>query len=297
MNIVVKETGLGKGVGLLFGDSEDEDEKYFLCDIDKIIPNQLQPRSIFKEDDLVDLSNSIRENGIIQPLIVKQSVNGSYELIAGERRLRASKIVGLDQVPVVVNDVDDDNILLEMALVENIQRTDLNPIEEAEAYHKLIERFGYTQEQTAKRVGKTRSTVTNLLRLLNLPDFIKEDLINNVLSEGHARSLLRLGDDTLKIKEARNQIVNNKLSVRQTEQLVKKLKLDKVKTTRVSVGQQSNELPKEYCLALSNQLTNKINSKVAILQNGSRGKIEIEYYSSDDLERVIGMLTNEQEIV
>lgn len=155
MITLAKEIGLGKGVGILFGNSEEEDEKFFLCDIDRIIPNQHQPRTVFNDDDLKELSDSIRENGIIQPLIVKKkNDDDGYELIAGERRLRASKIVGLDKVPVVVNDVEDEGVLLELALIENIQRTDLNAIEEAEAYRKLIEKFNYTQEETARRVGK-----------------------------------------------------------------------------------------------------------------------------------------------
>lgn len=293
---MVKETGLGKGVSLLFGnDNNDDEEKYFFCDIEKIIPNKYQPRTVFNEEDLKELSDSIRENGIIQPLIVKTTGEGNYELIAGERRLRASKLVGLESVPVVINDVTDDNVLLELALIENIQRTDLNAIEEAEAYSKLIEKFGYTQEQTAKRVGKKRSTITNLLRLLNLPQFIKDDVSAGVISEGHARALLRLGDNDSKVKEIRDEIVSNKLSVRQTELLVKKTLQARPQQVKVTGNNDNGEhgIPPSYCNLFVNQLTNKLHSKVSICQNGSRGKLEIEYYSVEDLERLIASIVNE----
>lgn len=293
---MAKEKGLGKGVDLLFGADEDEGEKYFFCDINKIAPNKHQPRSIFKDEDLVELSDSIKENGIIQPLIVKTTDEQDiYELIAGERRLRASKLIGLETVPVVVLDVSDENTLLELALIENVQRTDLNAIEEAEAYSKLIERFGYTQEQTAKRVGKKRSTITNLLRLLNLPDFIQDDIKHDILKEGHARTLLRLGDDKSLIKIIRDQILANNLSVRQTEALVKKTlatpqtKVERTEKNRTASG----EIPSSYCNTLVNQLTNKLQSKVKIVQNGSRGKLEIEYYSVDDLERLMDLLVDD----
>ena len=209
---MAKATGLGQGVNLLFG--EDDGDKYFTCDIDQITPNKHQPRNHFQEDSLRELSDSIKENGIIQPLIVTSGEKSdSYELIAGERRLRASKIAGLTEVPVILMDVDDDDTLLELALVENIQRTDLNPLEEAEAYSKLIEKFGYTQEETAKKVGKKRSTVSNSLRLLNLPGYIKEDIVNGLLSEGHGRALLRIVDEPITVKEIRDIIIQKQLSV------------------------------------------------------------------------------------
>jgi ParB family chromosome partitioning protein len=291
---VAKTTGLGQGVGLLFGN--DNDEKYFECDINKIQPNKYQPRVYFDESDLQELSESIRENGIIQPLIVTLATDGiGYELIAGERRLRASKLAGLEKVPVVVMDVTDEDALLELALIENIQRTDLNPIEEAEAYHKLIQKFGYTQEETAKRVGKKRSTISNMLRLLNLPDFIKQDLVTGTLSEGHARALLRLSDDLATMKEIRDLIIKKSLSVRQTEKIVRKA-TSTVKHSQVaSQNKDTSELPSTYCKALVNQLTNKLSSKVYINQSGSRGKLEIEYYSVDDLERLISVIMNETE--
>lgn len=288
---MVKNTGLGQGVGLLFGN--DDDEKYFECEIHKITPNKFQPRVHFNESDLQELADSIRENGIIQPLIVTSGANGGYELIAGERRLRASKIAGLEKVPVVVMDVTKEDTLLELALIENIQRTDLNAIEEAEAYHKLIQKFGYTQEETAKRVGKKRSTISNMLRLLNLPDFVQRDVIEGVLSEGHARALLRLSEDITMMKEIRDLIIKKSLSVRQTEKIVRKATSSTSLSTSPSPRKDSNELPSTYCKALVNQLTNKLSAKVYINQNGTRGKLEIEYYSVDDLERLISSIMNE----
>lgn len=285
---MAKQTGLGQGVSVLFG--QDSEEKYFQCDIDKIIPNKHQPRSHFKERDINELAESIRANGIIQPLVVTQTDQpGIYELIAGERRLRASKVAKLNQVPVIVLEVTDENTLLEMALIENVQRTDLNPIEEAEAYNKLIEKFGYTQEETAKKVGKKRSTITNLLRLLSLPTFIKVDVTEGVLSEGHARALLRLSDDPIKMKEVRDLIAKKNLSVRQTEIIVRNVSIPK-KNQTISPLLKDSEIPVSLCNSLSNQLTNKLHSRISIVQNGSRGKIEIEYYSLDDLERLVSMI-------
>lgn len=289
---MAKQTGLGLGASLLFGN--DQEEKYFQCDVEKIVPNKHQPRTAFNDREIQELSDSIKENGVIQPLIVAHSTTqpGLFELVAGERRLRASKLANLSTVPVVVLDVQDEHSLLEMALIENIQRTDLNPLEEAEAYNKLIEKFGYTQEETARRVGKNRSTITNMLRLLHLPQFVKSDIIEGVLSEGHGRALLKLVDDPLKLKEVRDIVINKNLSVRQTEQLVRN-----VATTSQSKSRQKNlkaeEIPGSYCATLLNQLTNKLHSRTSIVQNGNRGKIEIEYYSLDDLERLVTLIVNE----
>jgi ParB family chromosome partitioning protein len=288
---VAKQTGLGLGASLLFG--QDQEEKFFQCDINNIIPNKHQPRSNFKDSEIEELSLSILEKGVIQPLIVTHTDQaGVFELVAGERRLRASKLAKLQTVPVVVIDITNEQSLLELALIENVQRTDLNAVEEAEAYFKLIDKFGYTQEETAKRVGKNRSTITNLLRLLNLPQFIKADIIDGTLSEGHGRALLRLADDPIKIREVRDIVVSKNLSVRQTEQLVRN-----VASTSSGKRKKSNvnddEIPTSYCSTITNQLTNKLHSRVNIVQNGNRGKIEIEYYSFDDLERLVNLIAGE----
>lgn len=284
-----KKSGLGQGVGLLFG---EERETFFECNINRIIPNKYQPRTNFDADDLQELSDSIRERGVIQPLIVTSGPNDNFELIAGERRLRASKLAGLTQVPVILLDVDNEDSLLEIALIENVQRTDLNAIEEAEAYKKLIEKFGYTQEETAKRVGKQRSTITNMLRLLKLPDTVRGDISNGLISEGHGRALIKLIDAPLKLQEIRNLIIKNGLSVRQTEKIVKKISFTKSPTKRAGKPA-PEEIPPSYKNSLLTQLTNRLNSKVYITENGSRGKIEIEYYSLDDLDRVTELLLNE----
>ena len=293
MTLAKKTTGLGQGVGLLFGDNEEE--KFFQCDIEKIVPNKYQPRIHFDDTNLQELADSIKEKGVIQPLIVTPATaEGNHELIAGERRLRASKLAGLSQVPVVLMDVEEEDSLLELALIENVQRTDLNPIEEAEAYNNLIQKFGYTQEEAAKRVGKNRSTVTNMLRLLNLPDYIKKDLVEGLLSEGHARSLLRLLNDPSTLRELRNQIIKKGLSVRQTEKLVKK-SLANTPRSQPTNRRNEPEIPSSYCKSLVTQLTNRLSSKVAIHQSGSRGKVEIEYYSLDDLERLITLIVSDDD--
>ncbi len=288
----VKKTGLGQGVGLLFGN--EEDEKYFECDIEKIVPNKHQPRRYFAEEGLDELTQSITEHGVIQPLIVTTQPDGSYQLIAGERRLRASQRAGLKKVPVVIRPVDNDDSLLELALIENIQRKDLNVIEEGEAYSKLIGKFNYTQEQAAQRVGKKRSTITNILRLLQLPPYIKNDLEQGSLTEGHARVLLRILDSPSELQELRNQIIQKNLSVRQAEKSIRKTTGTGKASITAKQGTHLVEIPQSYCTTLTNKLTNVLQSKVVISQSGSRGKIEIDYYSLDDLERVVDLMISRQ---
>jgi len=291
------KNALGRGVGALLPDDlEGENEDiFFLCDIDKIEPNPQQPRSYFDPEKLQELSESIRERGVIQPLLVTRSKGNRYHLIAGERRLRAAKMAGLEEVPVVVMESGSQNERLELALIENIQRHDLNAIEEALAYARLIEDFDLTQEEVSRKVGKKRSTITNLLRLLKLPQLLQNDVIENRISEGHARVLLRLKDDLGLMQEVRDRIVKEKLSVRETEQLCragknKRTQSPKPKTIQVSEG----EIPKSYCKALTTQMINSLNTKVKILQNGARGKLEIEYYSVDDLDRLVNLLTRSE---
>jgi len=284
--------GLGRGVDLLFN-TEEEDEKYFECDIATILPNQFQPRTHFDEEGLKELAGSIKEKGVIQPLVVTPNIDGSYGLIAGERRLRASKLVGLAKVPVVIREVSSDDELLELALIENVQRKDLNPIEEAEAYEKLIKIFSYTQEQAAEKVGKKRSTVTNRLRLLQLPDFIKDDISHGRLTEGHSRAILRLSGNDIAMKNARDQIISKGLSVRQAEKLTSRLKQEGRKDGVTQQGRQNLSIPSAITNSLLNKVTNKLDSKTHLVQNGSRGKLEIEYYSLDHLERLVDMIAGE----
>ena len=285
---MAKLTGLdGQGISALFGDQSSE-ETYFECNISQITPNKHQPRLMFDQEELTELAESIRVNGVIQPLIVSRVSKKKYTLIAGERRLRASKMAGLKTVPVVVREISSDDELLEFALIENIQRTDLNPLEEAEAYRKLIDKFGLTQEEASQKVGKNRSTVANSLRLLQLPQYIKDDLLSGQLSEGHARALLAVLSSPATLKEIRDQIIAKQLSVRQTEKLIKAITRDV--STKVPSRKKEKEISSSVKKAFENQLTNRLSSQVLINQKGSRGKIEIEYYSYDDLERIIGMV-------
>ena len=281
---MAKHSALGQGVSLLFGDSQEKD-KFFNCKIENIYPNRFQPRLHFDDSLLAELADSIRENGVIQPLIVKKNIeSNNLELVAGERRLRAAKMAGLTEVPVVVMEIDRDDHLLELALIENVQRTDLNSIEEAEAYQKLIDSFGYTQEDTAKKVGKKRSTITNMLRLLNLPESIKQDVIGAILSEGHARALLRLVDVPELLQKIRDEVVSKQLSVRQTENLVKKESL------APSAKKKKDEGANPKIIELSKRMASRFDARVRISQRRGRGRVEIEYSSPEDLERLCGLL-------
>ncbi|MCI5222542.1 MAG: ParB/RepB/Spo0J family partition protein [Candidatus Electrothrix sp. AR4] len=282
---------LGRGVGALLPDdlSLDEESKFFLCDIDKIETNPNQPRYNFDEEKLNQLAESIRERGIIQPLLVSSDGGNRYRLIAGERRLRAARLIGEDEVPVVIMETASEDESLELALIENIQRQDLNPIEEATAYARLIEEFNLTQEEVARKVGRKRSTVTNVLRLLKLPEAIQNDVSSALISEGHARVLLRLKDDTTHMREIRDRILKEDLSVRQTESLCRQAS-QKKKSAPADKKKNQNELAASFCRSLSTQLTNHLNTKVRIVQNGARGKLEIEYDSPDDLDRLISLV-------
>ncbi len=293
---MAEKKGLGRGVGALLMDDIDDEEDggggFFICDIDKIEPNPSQPRSYFDPDKLAELSNSIKEKGVIQPLLVARAKGNRYKLIAGERRLRAAKKADLYEVPVVVMEEDSDIGQLELALIENIQRHDLNAIEEALAYERLIEEFDLTQEEVAKKVSKKRSSVTNILRLLKLPDKLQADVVENNISEGHARALLRLQDNPDIMMDIRDRIIKEKLSVRETERICKAGKGKKKKRAeRYKADPVEEGVPGSYCKSLANQVSNSLNSKVSIIQSGSRGKLEIEYYSADDLERLVSVLT------
>lgn len=283
---------LGRGVGALLPDdlSLENEDRFFLCDIDNIEANPDQPRSFFDEKKLKQLAESIRERGVIQPLLVTKSGGNRYTLIAGERRLRAARIAGEDEVPVVVMEGGPDEENLELALIENIQRHDLNPIEEARAYARLIDEFQLTQEEVGRKVGRKRSTITNLLRLLKLPKSLQNDVVMAKISEGHARVLLRLKDNLELMQEVRDRIIKEDLSVRQTENICRQTPKKQKVTPKSRV--KGDELPGSYCRALSTQLTNHLNTKVRIVQNGDRGKLEIEYYSSDDLDRLVSLVSD-----
>ncbi|CAB1082333.1 Chromosome (plasmid) partitioning protein ParB [Olavius algarvensis Delta 1 endosymbiont] len=280
-----KKMALGKGLeALITGIENDQEAKqdFFYCDIDLIRPNRFQPRATFSEDDLQELADSIKTQGVLQPLLVRKDDAG-FELIAGERRLRASKRAGLTQVPVVIKRVTDDK-LLEMSLVENIQRENLNPVEEAEAYHRLITQLNLTQDQASVRVGKSRSAVANYLRLRQLPDRIKDSITEGVLSMGHARALLGAETDAQQLTAWR-AVVSKELSVRETENLVRRLKSEK-KRPKVSI----NRSEQIHLRGLAEDLSRHLGTKIMIKKDGQKGKVEIEFYSNDDLERLIERL-------
>jgi len=280
-----KKMALGKGLSALIPGIESEQEAkqdFFYCDIDMIRPNRFQPRVAFSEDELQELGDSIKTQGVLQPLLVRKDDTG-YELIAGERRLRASKRAGLAQVPVVLKRVTDDQ-LLEISLVENIQRENLNPIEEAEAYHRLISQLNLTQDQASARVGKSRSAVANFLRLRQLPDQIKDSIIDGTLSMGHARALLGAENSAQQLSALR-VVVSRKLSVRETENLVRRLKSEK-KKPKASL----NRSEQIYLTSLAEDLSRHLGTKTLIKKEGQKGKVEIEFYSNDDLERLIDRL-------
>ena len=278
---------MGRGLDALIpkvtppGTTDDaaSDKSLFECDIDLIEPNRYQPRSHFSPDELEQLSDSIRSQGLLQPLLVRKQEMG-YELVAGERRLRAAKMAGLKSIPVLVKDVSNSE-MLEMAIVENIQRENLNPIEEAEAYHRLISEFGLTQEQASTRVGKSRSAVANFLRLRQLPDQIKESITNGQLSMGHARALLG-ADNSAQQNAAWRAIIRKSLSVRQTEDLVKRLR-----SAGKTVQQKKSTTEDRHLTSVADRLSRRFGTKVQIKRRGKKGKLEIEFYSNDDLDRLL----------
>lgn len=275
----MKKSPLGKGLGALIpGDKQERD--YKLVGIEEIKPNDSQPRKGFDSAALDDLASSIKEKGIIQPLVLRKTSKG-YEIIAGERRWRAAQKAGLAKVPAIIKDVDTQEAL-ELALVENLQREDLNPMEEARAYDQLIEQFGLSHEEISKRIGKDRSTVTNQLRLLKLPDEVAEALIEGEITPGHARALLSLQSNE-HILKALKEVKNSKLSVRKTERLVKDF-------TGPKTGPSDYEDISPYLRQLSNDLKRALGTQVRIVDKKGKGKIEIEYYSNEELQRLIEFL-------
>jgi len=280
-----KKIALGRGLNALLPDIEHVEsisKEYFPCDIELIRPNRYQPRLRFPEDELEGMARSIKEQGIIQPLLVRKDENG-YELVTGERRLRAAKKAGLDQVPVIVKAITVTN-LLEMSIVENIQREDLNPMEEAEAYYQLITKFDLTQDQAAARVGKSRSAVANFLRLRQLPEQIKASIMDGTLSMGHARALLGASNSAQQ-NAAWRAVVSKGLSVRETESLIKRLKVKTKKPKKSSTGSEQR-----YLLSLADDLSRRFGTKVQIKRRGQKGKVEIAFYNNDDLDRLLSLL-------
>lgn len=312
--------GLGKGLGALIPSVEFSKDKGFklankseeeliigesgitaLIDIDKIKQNPYQPRTEFEPEALEDLKNSILKHGVIQAISVRHSING-YELISGERRLRASMAAGLKKIPAYILDVKSDKEMLEIALIENVQRENLNPIEIAHGYNRLIEECSYTQEQVSERVGKDRSTVTNFLRLLRLPEGIQELVRTKKISMGHARTLLSLSDQA-KMIAASKEILDKELSVRATETLVKDIEAGRVKFTydgkRITPTKSKKDIvTKEVALQLEDiesRLRHKYGTNVKVHpKNSVSGTIEFEFYSIDDFDRLIELFESEK---
>ncbi len=280
---MAKRKALGRGLSALIPDAdkmESVEGQFLQCPIEEIEPNPYQPRQEFSVSELKEMVNSVREKGIITPLLVTRTEKG-YQLIAGERRWRAAQKAGLERVPVVVREASPMEAL-ELALVENIHRKDLNPIEEALAYRKLLEETGATQEAIAKRIGKDRSSVANLLRLLKLPSFIQKDVINGQLSLGHARVLAGL-KSRREQKALRDTILKKGFSVRQVEAFARKRK------TFVRSDPKRTELD-YYMQSLSDNLKRSLGTKVDIKKRGRQGRIVIYFYSDDELDRLLEML-------
>ena len=274
--------GLGKGLGALIPEMELEESKTLLyCGIEEIRPNRSQPRKHFDESKLQELADSIKEKGILEPLIVRKAADG-YELVVGERRWRAAQKAGLREVPVLVKELEDREVL-EVSLIENLQRDDLNPLEEAEGFKHLLEEFEISQEDLGTRLGKDRTTIANTLRLLKLPSEVKDQLLQNRISSGHARAILSL-ETKEKQKELCNLIIQKGLSVREAEALAKRWakRPGKVEAQEREKGDLQSQLN-----ALGDSLRQHLGTKVKINPKGKRGKIEIEYYSFEDLERIV----------
>lgn len=287
---MAKSRGLGKGLKALIpdesfmsidnSDTENAEKLVFFLQINKIRPNADQPRKKFNREKLEELAASIKEHGILQPLVVRPENNG-YTIIAGERRWRAATMAGLKEVPVIVKDLPAKDVM-ELALIENVQREDLNAIEEAEAYGALMEHFNLTQGEIGIRIGKSRAAITNTMRLLNLPDKVRQEVLDDHISSGHARALLSL-EDQKQMEALCEEIIDKKLSVRETEKKVKLLKNppkeDKAKPEK-----------NPYITAVEDGLKQKFATKVKISGKKDKGKIELEFYSTEDLNRILDLL-------
>ena len=281
---MAKMKGLGKGLDALLGDeftNEPEVKSSLFLPLSQVESCAAQPRKQFDPDALADLADSIRQHGIIQPLTVRKLQSGYYQIIAGERRWRAARMAGLTQVPVVVIEADDRKAM-ELAMIENLQREDLNPMEEAEGYRTLMEQYGLTQEETSQRVGKSRSAVANALRLLHLSDEVRALVEEGKLSGGHARALVPLTAELQ--KKAAAVIIKDDLSVRQTELLVKKLTADKPQKPAKDAGSV------DYAAEAARELSERLGRPCKIVTGRKKGRLELEYYGVDDLNALLDAL-------
>lgn len=275
---MAKKSGLGKGLGaLMLENNTDSMVSTSTLNINEITPNKEQPRKTFDETALEELADSIRQHGVLQPLLVRPLTSGGYQLVAGERRWRASRLAELKEVPVIVKELSDTEAM-EIAIIENLQREDLNPIEEAEGLQALIDKCGYTQEQVATSVGKSRPAITNALRLLKLPEEVREMAKDGTISAGHARALLAFDNQPMMI-ECANQIVSKKLTVRDVEKMAKR---PATTSTKTKTAQRRDSFYDEVELSL----TEALGTKVRVYNGRNKGTLEIEFYTLDDLKNI-----------
>ncbi|MCG0275103.1 MAG: ParB/RepB/Spo0J family partition protein [Thermosediminibacteraceae bacterium] len=276
--------GLGKGLGALIPMLEEKDEQNIQeINISEIRPNERQPRKSFDDEKLNELASSIKEHGVLQPVILRKVKNG-YEIVAGERRWRAAKMAGIKKIPAIVKELTDAEVM-QIALIENLQREDLTPLEEATAYKRLMEEFGMTQEELASKIGKSRSQIANTVRLLNLESEIQQMLNDGRITAGHARALLAIEDSAVRIKIAR-KIAQENISVRETEELAKTVSLKAGKGSKKKKSEEINPA----LLHVTEQLQRALGTKVRVKGSERRGKIEIEFYSEDELERILEVI-------
>lgn len=285
--MAAKKGGLGKGLDALFADNATEDAQGAVkMRVSEIEPNKAQPRKTFDEKALTDLAESIAQHGILQPLLVRPLPNGGYQLVAGERRWRASRMAGLTEVPVIIRELTDKETM-ELALIENLQREDLNPIEEAEGLQLLMENYGLTQEEASKRVGRSRPAVANSLRLLNLPEPVQEMTRMGRISAGHARALLAF-EDTDKLIETARMVATQDISVREVERLSKKAVQEPSKRVK------KEERRASYYTEVELALTETLGRKVKVSGGKGKGTLEIEFYSMEDLADLANRLGAEE---
>ena len=281
---MIRKSGLGKGLGSLITENHTESENNTVsASINDIKPNENQPRKYFDTDKISKLAESIKEYGIIQPIVVVKE-GDVYTIVAGERRWRAAKLLGLKEVPVVIMGLTKKE-LLEISLIENLQREDLNPIEEAIAYKQLINDFHLTQEELGKKVGKSRAVITNCIRLLNLDNRVQSYLIDGVISEGHARLLLSIENFDVQYQVAQ-KIIDDNLTVRDTEKYIKNLQKQKSNISQIDKTLVNNS----YLDDIKNRLEGKFGTKIIVKDKNNKGKIEIEYYSNEDLQRILDII-------
>lgn len=280
--MAIKKGGLGKGLDAIFNENATDRDKLITVNINDIEPNREQPRKSFSENSLNELAESIREHGLLQPIIVKPMTNGAYQIVAGERRWRAGRKAGLSSVPVIVKELSEQEVM-EVALIENLQRQDLNPVEEAIGYQTLMRTYGMTQEEVSKRVGKSRAAVANALRLLNLPEKVLDFLRDNKITASHARTILGAGDDVVLVEKLIEMSVNGD-SVRELEKAIKAAKTRRKPDSR---GNVFGGFPAEVELAL----TEALHRKVKVQMTGEdHGVISIEFYGNEELQEIAAKL-------